>query len=86
LSLSSRLLPDSPLATSFENALTSCTLTMSAFEYEVSRMVTGEHGKGKMGFRAKIGMVWKEDTMKELRVQIQQQQTAVTMLISTFQV
>lgn len=74
----------------FDSALTACRLTLDALRLEIDGLVEPDQQNGKsreaenvaIGFRAKVKMLWKEDTMKEILNQTRRLMTSLQNLVS----
>ena len=73
------------LEKTFDQALTGCALVYSVLDAEVQRLHYGIAREGMMGAMGRLLIVWKEDSMKGLLVQIRGQQTALSLLIQALQ-
>ncbi|KAF2802570.1 uncharacterized protein BDZ99DRAFT_200839 [Mytilinidion resinicola] len=73
------------LEAAFDTALTGCMVVYSCLDEEVQRLAGSGPPGGDLGWRERSRIVWEEDRMKELLLQIRGQQTAMTLLIQGLQ-
>ena len=85
VALSSSFISQDTLSKTFDDALTGCMFTSSAIERELKNLVEGEEGLGSIGFRARVGFIWDEDTMNHLLQHLRGQHTAVSTLVTLLQ-
>jgi hypothetical protein len=68
----------------FDNALTGCMLILSALEAQLERLFEGQKPED-IGFIKKVQLLWNEDTMSQLLVNLRGQHAAINTLVSLFQ-
>ncbi|KAF2119043.1 hypothetical protein BDV96DRAFT_568953 [Lophiotrema nucula] len=83
--LRSTLSERSDLEHTFDQALTGCVLVYSVIDDEVQRLYSGIGTEGMTGAMSKMKLLWKEDAMKDVLVQIRGQQQALSLLIQALQ-
>ncbi|KAF2727460.1 hypothetical protein EJ04DRAFT_557379 [Polyplosphaeria fusca] len=69
----------------FDQALTGCVLVYSVIDDEVQRLYNGMGKEGMSGAISKSKLLWKEEAMRDVLVQIRGQQTALSLLVAVLQ-
>ncbi|KAF2252440.1 hypothetical protein BU26DRAFT_502909 [Trematosphaeria pertusa] len=83
--LRSTLLERPELEATFDQALTGCVLVYSVLDDEVQRLYVAIEKDGLAGSMGRIKLIWKEDAMRDVLVQIRGQQAALGLLIQALQ-
>ncbi|OCK78595.1 hypothetical protein K432DRAFT_406322 [Lepidopterella palustris CBS 459.81] len=73
------------LHAAFDTALTGCMVVFSCLDEEVRDLATKVEDRNDLNWKDKAKLLWKEDAMRELLVQLRGQQTALTLLIQGLQ-
>lgn len=73
------------LAQSFNIALTGCTMTFSAIEIELQKILGLSKEEDKLGMRQKLAFVWNEDVLNSAMKELRGQRDALNLLVMAVQ-
>lgn len=83
--ITGQLQDGSELTKIFDCALTGCSVVLDVIDDEIQKLVEASNGEEETGWSARCRLIWNEDLMRDLLVQLRGQQTALTLLLQGIQ-